>query len=140
MSALSARPNPSEFLPNEFLLANFLHSESPPAPPRIPRVLAIAGSDPSGGAGIQADLKSIAANGGYGMAAITALTAQNTQGVRSFQTVAADFVAAQIDAVFDDVRVDAVKIGMVATAEIATVVADRLRHHAARNVVLPDSV
>ncbi len=102
----------------------------------IPNVLSIAGSDPSGGAGIQADLKAFSALGAYGMAVITALTAQNTQGVRSFQTVDPGFVAEQIDAIFADVRVDAVKIGMVATAEIATAVADRLRHHAARNVVL----
>src|SRR5580692_6184814 len=102
----------------------------------IPNVLTIAGSDPSGGAGIQADLKTFSALGAYGMSAITALTAQNTQGVRAFQVVEPAFVAAQIDAIFDDVRVDAVKIGMVATAEVASVVADRLRHHAARNVVL----
>ena len=102
----------------------------------IPNVLSIAGSDPSGGAGIQADLKAISALGAYGMSVITALTAQNTQGVRDVQVVAPAFVAAQIDAIFDDVRVDAVKIGMVATAEVAAVIADRLRHHAARNVVL----
>jgi hydroxymethylpyrimidine/phosphomethylpyrimidine kinase len=70
------------------------------------------------------------------MSVITALTAQNTQGVRSFQGIEPTFVAEQIDAIFDDVRVDAVKIGMVATAEIANVIAERLTHHAARNVVL----
>ncbi|MEJ0017802.1 MAG: bifunctional hydroxymethylpyrimidine kinase/phosphomethylpyrimidine kinase [Acetobacteraceae bacterium] len=102
----------------------------------IANVLSIAGSDPSGGAGIQADLKAFSALGAYGMAAITALTAQNTQGVRSFQTVDPGFVAEQIDAIFADVRVDAVKIGMVATAEIAAAIADRLRHHGARNIVL----
>ena len=102
----------------------------------IANVLSIAGSDPSGGAGIQADLKTFSALGAYGMAVITALTAQNTQGVRSFQTVDPGFVAEQIDAIFADVRVDAVKIGMVATAEIATAIADRLRHHGVRNVVL----
>src|SRR5690242_1850182 len=102
----------------------------------IANVLSIAGSDPSGGAGIQADLKTFAALGAYGMAVIAALTAQNTQGVRSFQAVDANFVAEQIDAIFADVRVDAVKIGMVATAEIATAIADRLRRHGARNVVL----
>jgi len=113
MSALSARPNPSEFLP-----PNFLHSESLPAPPRIPRVLAIAGSDPSGGAGIQADLKSIAANGGYGMAAITALTAQNTQGVRAVHVPPAAFLTAQLDAISDDIGIDAVKIGMLGDAAV----------------------
>ena len=102
----------------------------------IANVLTIAGSDPSGGAGIQADLKAFSALGAYGMAVITALTAQNTQGVRSFQTVDPGFVAEQIDAIFADVRVDAVKIGMVATAEIAAAVADRLRHHGVRNIVL----
>jgi len=102
----------------------------------IPNVLTIAGSDPSGGAGIQADLKTFSALGAYGMSVITALTAQNTQGVRAVQVIEPDFVAAQIDAIFADVRVDAVKIGMVATAEIAATIADRLRHHAARNVVL----
>jgi hydroxymethylpyrimidine/phosphomethylpyrimidine kinase len=102
----------------------------------IPNVLTIAGSDPSGGAGIQADLKTFSALGAYGMSVITALTAQNTQGVRAFQVVEPAFVAAQIDAIFDDVRVDAVKIGMVATAEIASAIAERLRHYAVRNVVL----
>jgi hydroxymethylpyrimidine/phosphomethylpyrimidine kinase len=102
----------------------------------IANVLSIAGSDPSGGAGIQADLKTFSALGAYGMAVITALTAQNTQGVRSVQTVEPAFVAEQIDAIFVDVRVDAVKIGMVANAPIAAVIADRLRHHAARNIVL----
>lgn len=85
---------------------------------RTPRVLSIAGSDPSGGAGIQADLKSIAANGGYGMAAITALTAQNTQGVRDVHVPPTSFLRAQLDAIADDIGIDAVKIGMLAGTEI----------------------
>jgi hydroxymethylpyrimidine kinase/phosphomethylpyrimidine kinase/thiamine-phosphate diphosphorylase len=84
----------------------------------VPRVLSIAGSDPSGGAGIQADLKSIAANGGYGMAAITALTAQNTEGVRGVHVPPADFVRAQLKALSDDIVIDAVKIGMLADADV----------------------
>jgi hydroxymethylpyrimidine/phosphomethylpyrimidine kinase len=114
MSALSARSNPSEFLPSDFQPVE----PSPSAPPRIPRVLAIAGSDPSGGAGIQADLKSIAANGGYGMAAITALTAQNTQGVRAVHVPPAAFLTAQLDAISDDIGIDAVKIGMLGDAAV----------------------
>ena len=102
----------------------------------IANVLTIAGSDPSGGAGIQADLKTFSALGAYGTTVVTALTAQNTRGVRSFQVVEASFVADQIDAIYDDVRIDAVKIGMVATAEIAAVIAQRLAHHRACNVVL----
>lgn len=93
----------------------------------IPNILSIAGSDPSGGAGIQADLKAIGANGGYGMAALTALTVQNTQGVRDALLIAPDFVAAQIGAVFDDIRVDAVKIGMLGSAAIVQAVAKALR-------------
>ncbi|MEQ4517831.1 bifunctional hydroxymethylpyrimidine kinase/phosphomethylpyrimidine kinase [Pseudarthrobacter sp. B907] len=84
----------------------------------MPRVLAIAGSDPSGGAGIQADLKSIAAHGGYGMAAITALTAQNTQGVRSVHVPPASFLTAQLDAISEDITIDAVKIGMLGDAVV----------------------
>lgn len=84
----------------------------------VPRVLSIAGSDPSGGAGIQADLKSIGANGGYGMAAITALTVQNTQGVHAVHVPPAHFLRAQLDALTDDIDIDAVKIGMLASAEI----------------------
>ncbi|WP_284978012.1 bifunctional hydroxymethylpyrimidine kinase/phosphomethylpyrimidine kinase [Arthrobacter sp. fls2-241-R2A-200] len=79
----------------------------------IPRVLSIAGSDPSGGAGIQADLKSIAAQGGYGMAAITALTAQNTMGVRAVHVPPVEFLRQQLDAIGDDIAVDAVKVGML---------------------------
>ncbi|EPR75424.1 Hydroxymethylpyrimidine phosphate kinase ThiD [Leifsonia rubra CMS 76R] len=90
--------------------------------PRAPRVLSIAGSDPSGGAGIQADLKSIAANGGYGMAAITALTVQNTQGVRGVHVPPAEFLREQLDALSDDIAIDAVKIGMLATTEVVGVV------------------
>lgn len=90
----------------------------------VPRVLSIAGSDPSGGAGIQADLKSIGANGGYAMAAITALTAQNTQGVLAVHVPPADFLKAQLDALAADIDIDAVKIGMLADAEvIRTVIA-----------------
>jgi hydroxymethylpyrimidine/phosphomethylpyrimidine kinase len=90
--------------------------------PAIPRVLAIAGSDPSGGAGIQADLKSIAANGGYGMAAITALTAQNTRGVRAVHVPPAAFLTAQLDAISDDITVDAVKIGMLGDSAVIAAV------------------
>ncbi|MGO4489473.1 bifunctional hydroxymethylpyrimidine kinase/phosphomethylpyrimidine kinase [Microbacterium sp. 2RAF4] len=96
----------------------------------VPRVLSIAGSDPSGGAGIQADLKSIAANGGYGMAVLTALTAQNTQGVRAVHVPPVDFLRAQLDAVSDDIVIDAVKIGMLADAAVIHTVGawlDRVR-------------
>lgn len=85
----------------------------------IANVLTIAGTDPSGGAGISADLKTFSALGTYGMAAITAVVAQNTMGVKSFQPLDPSFVGDQIDAVFEDVKVDAVKIGMVATPAIA---------------------
>lgn len=83
-----------------------------------PRVLSIAGSDPSGGAGVQADLKSIAANGGYGMAALTALTAQSTRGVRSVHVPPPSFLREQLDAISEDIEIDAVKIGMLADAEV----------------------
>ncbi len=102
----------------------------------IANVLSIAGSDPSGGAGIQADLKTFSALGCYGMAVITALTAQNTRGVTGVHVPPADFIALQIDAIFADVRVDAVKIGMLASGEIAAIVADRLKAHGAKNIVL----
>jgi len=102
----------------------------------IRNVLSIAGSDPSGGAGIQADLKAFAARGTYGMAALTALTAQNTQGVSGVHAVPPDFVAAQIEAVFADIRVDAVKIGMIASAAVARAVAGVLSRHRGIPVVL----
>lgn len=93
----------------------------------IPRVLSIAGTDPTGGAGIQADLKSIAANGGYGMAVVTALVAQNTEGVRGVHVPPVAFLAEQLRAVSDDVRIDAVKIGMLFDTPLVEVVADWLR-------------
>lgn len=102
----------------------------------IRNVLSVAGSDPSGGAGIQADLKAFSARGTYGMAALTALTAQNTTGVSGIHLVPADFVANQIEAVFADVRVDAVKIGMIATADIARAVSRALTPHRGLPVVL----
>ena len=88
----------------------------------IANALSIAGSDPSGGAGIQADLKSFSANHVFGMAVITALTAQNTRGVTDIHFPPVDFIKAQINAIFEDIRVDAVKIGMVANAGIAKAV------------------
>ncbi|WP_343293760.1 bifunctional hydroxymethylpyrimidine kinase/phosphomethylpyrimidine kinase [Vandammella animalimorsus] len=100
-----------------------------PIAPRIPRVLSIAGTDPTGGAGVQADLKSIAANGGYGMAVVTALVAQNTQGVRSIHVPPMSFLREQLDAVSDDVRIDALKIGMLGTVDIIATVADWLAQH-----------
>ncbi|WP_296899011.1 bifunctional hydroxymethylpyrimidine kinase/phosphomethylpyrimidine kinase, partial [Thiohalocapsa sp.] len=102
----------------------------------IRNVLSIAGSDPSGGAGIQADLKAISAQGCYAMAAITALTAQNTRGVTGVQLVEPDFVAEQIEAVFADVRVDAVKIGLLGSADIAAAVAAPLARHRPAHIVL----
>jgi hydroxymethylpyrimidine/phosphomethylpyrimidine kinase len=102
----------------------------------ILNILSIAGSDPSGGAGIQADLKTIAALGGYGMAAITALTAQNTRGVEAVEILSPDFVRAQLLSVFRDVRVDAVKIGMLADARIVQVVAEVLQQFSPRHIVL----
>ena len=102
----------------------------------IANVLTIAGTDPSGGAGIQADLKTFSALGAYGMSAITAVVAQNTRGVRGFVALEPGFVADQIDAVFEDVRVDAVKLGMMANAPIIEAVANRLTRHGPRHVVL----
>lgn len=101
-----------------------------------PIALTIAGSDSSGGAGIQADLKTFAAHQVYGASVIVALTAQNTRGVSAIHAVPADFVSKQIDAVFEDLDVAAVKIGMLATAELIETVAAGLRRHKARNIVL----
>jgi len=102
----------------------------------IPNVLTIAGTDPSGGAGIQADLKAFSALGAYGCAVITALVAQNTRGVQAVELVPPSFVARQIDCLLADVRIDAVKIGMLATGEIVRVVADALRRHGLTRVVV----
>lgn len=101
-----------------------------------PVAVTIAGSDSSGGAGIQADLKSFAAFGVYGASVITALTAQNTRGVSGIHPIPADFVTAQIDAVFSDLTVGAVKIGMVAQVETIAAIADGLTRWAPRHVVL----
>lgn len=98
--------------------------------------LSIAGSDSSGGAGIQADIKTMTMNGVYAMSAVTALTAQNTTGVRSIQESTPDFLKDQIDAVFEDIFPDAVKIGMVASSALIRVIADRLRSYGARNIVV----
>nr|WP_298249494.1 bifunctional hydroxymethylpyrimidine kinase/phosphomethylpyrimidine kinase [uncultured Halomonas sp.] len=92
----------------------------------IPNALTIAGSDPSGGAGIQADLKTLSALGAYATSVITALTAQNTRGVSGVHPVPADFIAAQLETLLDDVRLDATKIGMVASREVAEVIRDAL--------------
>ena len=101
----------------------------------IPRVLVIAGPDSGGGAGIQADIKTIAMLGGHGMTAITAITAQNTLGVTGVELVSTAMVIAQIDAVASDICVDAVKIGMIGSAETAHAVADRLEAMAGVPVV-----
>lgn len=101
-----------------------------------PRVLSIAGTDPTGGAGIHADLKAIAACGGYGMAAVTALVAQNTRGVRDVHIPPPAFLQEQLEAVSDDVTVDAVKTGMLFDADTIGVVADWLRHTSPPVVVM----
>ena len=98
--------------------------------------LSIAGSDCSGGAGIQADLKTMTMNGVFAMSAITALTAQNTTGVRGILEVSPEFLKQQIDAVFEDIRPDAVKIGMVASVGLIEAIAERLRFYGAENVVV----
>jgi hydroxymethylpyrimidine/phosphomethylpyrimidine kinase len=105
-----------------------------------PRLLTIAGSDSGGGAGIQADLKTFAAHGAYGMSAITAITAQNTREVRAVLEVPPEMVAAQIDAVLDDIGADAIKIGMLASAPIVRAVADRLRAWALTIPIVLDPV
>ncbi|QBC31638.1 bifunctional hydroxymethylpyrimidine kinase/phosphomethylpyrimidine kinase [Pandoraea sp. XY-2] len=102
----------------------------------VPIVLTIAGSDSSGGAGIQADLKTFSALGAYGASVITALTAQNTRGVTAIHTPPASFVTAQMDAVFQDLTVDAVKLGMLGNADVVHAVAAGLRLYKPRFVVL----
>ena len=101
-----------------------------------PRVLSIAGSDSGGGAGIQADIKTLSALGCYAMTAITALTAQNTTGVTGIHAVPVDFLKAQLEAVLDDIGVDALKIGMLHSPEVVEVVAWAIRHYKIEKVVL----
>ena len=98
--------------------------------------LTIAGSDCSGGAGIQADLKTMTMNGVYAMSVLTALTAQNTTGVRSIMEVTPEFLKDQMDAVFEDIYPDAVKIGMVSSSELIQVIAERLKYYKAKNIVV----
>ena len=98
--------------------------------------LTIAGSDSCGGAGIQADIKTMTMNGVYAMSAVTALTAQNTLGVRAVMESTPEFLAQQIDAVFEDIFPDAVKIGMVSSSALISVIAERLKHFGAKNIVV----
>lgn len=98
--------------------------------------LTIAGSDCSGGAGIQADIKTMMANGVYAMSAITAMTAQNTTGVAAIQESSPKFLTQQLDCVFTDIFPDAVKVGMVSSAELIRVIADRLSYYGAKNIVV----
>ena len=98
--------------------------------------LTIAGSDCSGGAGIQADMKTMLANGVYAMSAITALTAQNTTGVSAIMNVRPEFLGQQLDAIFTDIYPDAVKIGMVSDKELIKVIAVKLKQYQAKNIVL----
>ena len=98
--------------------------------------LTIAGSDSSGGAGIQADIKTMIVNGVYAMSAVTALTAQNTMGVTAVEESTPEFLAAQIDAVFTDIRPDAVKIGMVSSGALIRVIAAKLAEYKAENIVV----
>lgn len=100
------------------------------------KVLTIAGSDSSGGAGIQADLKTMAAHKKYGMSVITAITAQNTQQVFDVMDVTLTVVAEQLDAVFTDIKPDAVKIGMVSNAEIVEVIVNKLKQYDVKNIVI----
>jgi len=103
---------------------------------KMKTALTIAGSDCSGGAGIQADLKTMTMNGVFAMSVITALTAQNTTGVRAIQESTPEFLEQQLDAVFEDIFPDAVKIGMVSSSELIRMISDRLRYHKAKNIVV----
>ena len=98
--------------------------------------LTIAGSDCSGGAGIQADLKTMIMNGVYGMSAITALTAQNTTGVTGIYESTPEFLCKQLDAIFEDIYPDAIKIGMVSSKELIKTIGERLRYYDAKNIVV----
>lgn len=100
------------------------------------KVLTIAGSDCSGGAGIQADLKTITAHKMYGMSAVTSLTAQNTTGVYGISDVSEDFLAEQLECIFSDIFPDAVKIGMVSNAGLIKVIAEKLKKYSPSNIVL----
>lgn len=100
------------------------------------KLLTIAGSDPSGGAGIQADLKTFAANQVYGMSVITSITAQNTRGVIGFEDVSLDYVEKQMDCIFTDIYPDAVKIGMVSSKEIIRLIYDKLVEYKLKNIVV----
>lgn len=102
----------------------------------IPNVLSIAGVDPSGGAGLFADLKAFSALGAYGTGVVAALTAQNTRGVTGVHGVPVDFIAQQIDTLYADVRIDAAKLGMLGTVEIVTTVAAALRRHNVQRLVV----
>lgn len=103
---------------------------------RIPNVLSVAGVDPSGGAGVLADIKTMSALGAYGTAVVAALTAQNTQAVTAVHPIPPEFVARQIDTLFDDVRIDAVKIGMLGEQRVTRIVAERLAHWRPAHLVL----
>lgn len=133
-----APTNPSNPVPGASTpgASRALQTARTPQTARVPRVLSIAGTDPSGGAGIQADLKSIAASGGYGMCVTTSLVAQNTCGVREVFTPPLEFLTAQLAAVFDDVTVDAVKIGMLGDADTIRTVRTWLSEHPVPVVVL----
>ena len=96
----------------------------------------IAGSDSSGGAGIQADIKTMMANGVYAMSAITALTAQNTTGVTGILNATPEFLGQELDCIFTDIFPDAVKIGMVSEKELICVIAEKLKHYQAKNIVV----
>ncbi len=109
---------------------------APRPKPRIPNVVSIAGIDPSGGAGVLADLKTFSALGAYGCGVVAALTAQNTQAVTGVHVPPTDFLRLQIDTLFADVTLHATKIGMLGSAEVTAAVADRLAHWKAGNVVL----
>ena len=100
------------------------------------KALTIAGSDSSGGAGIQADIKTMTVNGVYAMSVITALTAQNTMGVKAISDVSPEFLREQLDAVFEDIFPDSVKIGMVSSGELINVIAERLKFYNAKNIVV----
>lgn len=98
--------------------------------------LSIAGTDPTGGAGIQADIKAMTMNGVFAMSAVTALVAQNTVGVGSISEVSPEFLCEQLDAVFEDIPPDSVKIGMVSSCELIKVIGERLKHYKAKNIVI----